>query len=74
MSEKKIQPENDLPAGLSQPALRALAGAGIRDLAQLSKFSEAEISRLHGIGPNALEKLRLALAGKNLSFALKEKI
>ena len=71
MNIKKIQPENDLPGGLPQPARRALAGAGIRDLAQLSKFSEAEIRQLHGIGPNALEKLRLAVADKNLIFGSK---
>ena len=62
------QTESDLPAGLSQPALRALAGAGIQYLRQLSQFSEVEIRNLHGIGPNALEKLRRALAEKNLSF------
>jgi DNA repair protein RadC len=45
-----------------------LAGAGISNLEQLSRFSEAEISRLHGIGPNALVQLRLALAEKGLSF------
>jgi hypothetical protein len=67
-------PEFDLPPGLSQPALRALAGAGIETLAQLSKFREAEIRKLHGIGPTALEKLRRALAQKNLSFILAEKI
>ena len=57
-----------LPVKLAQPAHRALAGAGISSLEQLSRFSEAEISRLHGIGPNALVQLRLALAEKGLSF------
>ncbi len=61
--------ESDLPSGLAQPALRALAGAGIRRLEQLSQFSEAEIKGLHGIGPNALAKLHLALSAKGLSFA-----
>jgi hypothetical protein len=61
--------DNDLPEGLAAPALRALAGAGIQNLAQLSQFSEAEIKKLHGIGPNALEKLRRALAEKGLAFA-----
>ena len=62
------QPGNDLPAGLAQPAQRALAGAGIHRLEQLAQFSEAEIRQLHGIGPNALENLRRALAEKGLSF------
>ncbi len=63
--------ENDLPAGLSQPAQRALAGAEIHNLAQLSKYSEDEIRRLHGIGPKALDLLRDALANKGLAFATK---
>lgn len=62
-------PEGDLPAGLAQPAQRALDGAGIRRLEQLTQFSEAEIKRLHGIGPNALATLRQALSDKGLSFA-----
>ena len=70
MTVRQLNPtESDLPAGLSQPALRALAGADIRHLVELSKFSEAEIRHLHGIGPNALEKLRAAMAEKNLNFA-----
>lgn len=63
------QLEGDLPEKLAQPARRALAGAGIQRLEQLSQFSQAEISQLHGIGPNALEQLRHALAEKGLSFA-----
>lgn len=59
---------NDLPAKLGAPAERALANAGIKNLKQLTKFSEAEIEQLHGVGPNALGKLRQALAGKGLSF------
>jgi DNA repair protein RadC len=66
------QSESDLPAKLSQPAQRALAGAGIKNLKQLTKFSEAEIKQLHGIGPNALGKLRAALEAKGLSFANKK--
>ena len=61
-------PENDLPAGLSRPAQRALAGAGIHSLEQLTHFSKAEIRRLHGIGPHALDKLSQALAEKGLDY------
>ena len=67
------QTQSDLPAKLSQPAQRALAGAGIQSLKQLTKFSEAEIKQLHGIGPNAMKQLRAALAAKGLSFADKKK-
>lgn len=62
-------PENDLPRDLSQPARRALSGAGIQRLEQLSHFSEADIKRLHGIGPKAMMQLRRDLAAKGLSFA-----
>jgi hypothetical protein len=66
-SRKKQQSE--LPAKLGAPAERALAGAGIKNLRQLTRFSEAEIKQLHGVGPNALGKLRQALADKGLTFA-----
>ena len=61
--------ESDLLPKLAAPAERALAGAGIKNLKQLTKFSEAEIKQLHGMGPNALGKLRQTLAEKGLSFA-----
>jgi len=61
------QQDSDLPK-LAAPAHRALAAAGIRRLEQLSKFSEADIKQLHGIGPNALKQLRSAMAAKNLAY------
>jgi hypothetical protein len=66
---RMTQQESDLPIGLSAPARRALDGAGYSRLEQLSRVSEAEIKRLHGIGPNALKQLRQALEAKGLSFA-----
>jgi hypothetical protein len=70
MKARRIEPpQGDLPAGLARPAQRALAGAGISRLRQLARLTEAEIKQLHGIGPNALEKLRRALRAKGLSFA-----
>ena len=67
----KKSASSDLPAKMGAPAERALARAGIKNLKQLTKFSEAEIEQLHGIGPHALDKLRQALAGKGLSFKVK---
>ena len=64
---------SDLPAKLGAPAERALANAGIKNLKHLTKFSEAEIKQLHGVGPNALGKLKQALAAKGLSFAKEKK-
>jgi hypothetical protein len=63
------EPESDLPSGLAKPARRALAGAGYVRLEQLSTVSEAEVLRLHGMGPKALDQLRRALAARGLSFA-----
>jgi len=58
---------------MGAPAERALANAGIKNLKQLTKFSETEIKDLHGVGPNALGKLRQALADQGLSFASEKK-
>ena len=63
------QKESDLPLELAAPAQRALASVGIQRLEQLTKFSEAEIKQLHGLGPNALNQLRHALNARGLSFA-----
>ncbi len=54
---------------LAAPARRALSGAGFTRLEQLTQASESAIKDLHGIGPNALEQLRHALAARGLSFA-----
>ena len=62
--------DHDLPA-LAAPARRALAGAGIRALADLARFSEAEVASLHGMGPNALARLRDAMAAQGLAFSNK---
>ena len=60
--------ENDLP-NIGKPAGRALAGAGYTRLDQLSKVSEAELLKLHGVGPKAIRILREALTERGLSFA-----
>ncbi len=67
-TKQNVQPESDLPK-LASPAQRALAGAGIRRLEQLTKLSEEQLKQLHGIGPNALKQLHQALRAKGLSFA-----
>jgi hypothetical protein len=50
------------PAGVSGPALRALARARVRSLSDLTKWTEADLAALHGIGPKALRILKDALA------------
>lgn len=69
MAAKKSGPaSSDLPK-TSQPALRALNGAGITNLKQLTKFSEEELLALHGMGPKAIGILRAALEEKGWTFA-----
>jgi predicted Fe-Mo cluster-binding NifX family protein len=60
---------NELPEGLAAPARRALAAAGYTSLDQLAKAGEAEVLALHGMGPNAIAKLRSALRASGRSFA-----
>jgi hypothetical protein len=59
--------ESDLPK-TSAPALRALNGAGITRLEHLTSFTEAEITKLHGMGPKALGILKEAMQARGLSF------
>ena len=61
--------ESDLPAELSNPARRALTGAGDTRLEQLTETGEAEVARLHGVGPKAIRQFNSDLRAKRLSFA-----
>ncbi len=61
-------PADSFQSSLSAPAQRALQNAGISSLKQLSKYSEAQILELHGMGPGSLPKLRSALAAEGLAF------
>ena len=67
MKQQNSPPETDLPK-LSAPAHRALAAAGVRQLKDLTKFSEVEVKKWHGIGPNAMGQLRQAMKERGLSF------
>jgi len=67
-AKQNDQPESDLPK-LASPAQRALAGAGIQRLEQLTEFSEEQLKHLHGIGPKALKQLHHAMRARGLSFA-----
>lgn len=55
--------------GLAAPARRALAGGGYRTLADLARAREADVAKLHGMGPHALKILREKLAEAGLSFS-----
>lgn len=68
---KNKRATSDLPAGLSQPALRAFDAAGLKRLAQFAKVSEVELLAMHGVGPKAIRVLKAELAERGLSFAQK---
>ena len=53
---------------LAAPARRALEGAGLTTLGKLAGKTEAQVSELHGMGPNAMSKLRAALDQRGLKF------
>lgn len=56
------------PPGMSGPALRALARAGIRTMSELAKRTRRELAGLHGLGPKGIRTLETGLAriGKRL--------
>ncbi len=56
------------PAGLSGPALRALAHAGIRTMAQLAQHRARDIGALHGMGPKGLRILAAGLEAQGRHF------
>lgn len=63
------QPKTDFPPNIGNPARQALEVAGYSTLKQLTRVSEAELSKLHGMGPKALRILRETLQAQGLSFA-----
>ncbi|HEY0738632.1 MAG TPA: DNA-binding protein [Herpetosiphonaceae bacterium] len=67
-TEQSDQQQTPFPK-VSNPALRALEAAGYTHLEQLAGVSEAELLRLHGMGPKGIRILRAALAEQGLSFA-----
>ena len=68
MSLNENSKKSDLPTELAKPARRALEGAGYVKLEQFTVLSEVEVLKLHGMGPKALEQIRIALNDRGLSF------
>ncbi|MED1864458.1 DNA-directed RNA polymerase subunit alpha C-terminal domain-containing protein [Fictibacillus nanhaiensis] len=58
----------NLPLKLAKPAKRALTSAGISKIEQLTDWKEADLKKLHGMGPKAMGQLLAALQEKGLSF------
>ena len=61
-------PNDGFLARLSGPARGALEFAGITTLEKLATYREAEILKLHGIGPKSLPMLRQVLEEAGLTF------
>lgn len=66
---KTVQPKSDFPHNIGNPARQALENAGYFKLRQLTKVTEADLRKLHGMGPKALRILHEALDAKGMSFA-----
>ena len=62
------KPQTGFLTLLPAPARRALQNSGLTDLKKLSKKSEKEILKLHGMGPASMPKLRDALKAAGLRF------
>lgn len=56
------------PEGMSTPSLRALEAAGIRSVRDLARWTEADLSTLHGVGPKVLGVLRAAMSAERIHF------
>lgn len=57
-----------VPAGISRPALRALASAGYTNLVALALGSADDVASLHGMGPKAMGQLRQAVHATGRDF------
>ncbi|MGZ7148650.1 RNA polymerase alpha subunit C-terminal domain-containing protein [Bacillus sp. BC08] len=66
--EKEQKPKTGFLSLLSSPARNALQHHDIHTIEELSKYSEKEILKLHGMGPASMPKLRKALEESGLSF------
>jgi hypothetical protein len=57
---------DNFPKGVSQPAILALADAGFAKLEDLAGASEAELLKLHGMGPKAIPIIQQGLSERGL--------
>ena len=63
------KPEKNFPREIGRPATQALEAAGYSRLEQLTKVTEKELLKLHGVGPKAVRILRETLKEKGMAFA-----
>ncbi len=64
------KPTEGFQSLLAAPARRALENAGIHTLAQLASYTESEIAHLHGMGPNAMGKLKKIMSDNKIDFKI----
>ena len=69
--EKERMPKTGFLSFISAPARRALEREGINTPLKLSKYTEEELLKLHGLGPGSIPKLKNTLKEKRLSFRKK---
>lgn len=55
-------------AGIAAPAKRALAAAGVTQVTDLARFTEAEVTAWHGIGPRVMVALKVLMVARSVSF------
>jgi DNA-directed RNA polymerase alpha subunit len=67
MDKHNTLPESELPK-MSKPANRGLQNAGYHKLEQITEVTEAEILKIHGVGPKAIRILNEVLMERGLSF------
>ena len=60
--------DDGLPRTIGRPAMNALQHVGIDRLERVATLTEAELLRIHGVGPKAVRILRAALAERGWSF------
>ena len=68
MRPKNTPASSDLP-DLAAPARRALAAANVTSLASLAHMTEVQVMSLHGMGPDAMSRLKAAMKAKGVAFA-----
>jgi DNA-directed RNA polymerase alpha subunit len=69
--EEERKPKDGFLSLLSAPARRAMENNNIYSLTTLSKYSEKEILKLHGLGKSSIPALKKALSENGLSFKQK---
>lgn len=66
--EDERKPKDGFLSLISAPARRALENIGVSNLKQLSELCEADLLKLHGMGPASIPKLKKALTKAGLSL------